>query len=114
MRKFIIVAALALLLPACAQVQKVESFLSAVTSTTVTQDDVDKARLSYDAVMLPAGARYRKLSLCLKGQTFLKNNCRAHSLTVKIQTLDMRVARGFDAVQAALDRGDKSALAIAY
>ena len=114
MKRFLIVAALALLLPACAQVQKAESFLSAVSSATVTQDDVDEARLSYDAVMLSAGARYRKLPLCLKGQTFLKDHCRTHSLTVKLQTLDKKVERSFDAVQGALDRGDKSALSIAY
>lgn len=80
----------------------------AVFGFTITQNQLDVARSSYDAVVLAPAARYRQLRLCAKNETFIINQCRTHSLAATLQAADKDVAVGFAQVQSNITSGNNS------
>ena len=114
MKRFLIVAALAIGLGACAQLQSLQDTLSIASNVTITQNEIDTVRSSYDAGFLAPAAHYRSLPLCLKGQTFIKNQCRTHKLTMRLQAADNAVFNAFNDVQAMITSGDNSGVSAAF
>jgi len=115
MKRIILAAALALGLAGCGpQLQQLGSFVSSAAGFTATQQDLDAAILGYNAAFLAPAANYRKLPLCAKGQTFLKDHCRTHRLTVRLQQADNAVKAAFDDVQNAIDQHNNAGIAAAY
>lgn len=114
MRKFLAIALMALTLAGCQVGGDLQKFvgaavggLSAVVSYEVTQAQLDGARGGYNVAFLTPAAKYRKLTLCRTGQTFLRNGCAQRSHIVALQAADQEIAPVFDRLQGALDRGDK-------
>lgn len=99
------------LLAGCAGIT---NLYNAATSATITQSTLDAARTSYDGTVLSPSSHYRDLPLCMKGQTFVANQCRTHSLTVKLQKSDSDVEAAFNGVQAQISSGNTTGIAAAY
>lgn len=106
----IAIALLAISLGGCAQLQKLES----LATTTISQDQVDEARNSYDAVVLAPLHRYALLPRCRASQTFLVNNCHDAAWLKQMRNVDQTVGRDFDAVQSAMVAGNVSAIQTAW
>lgn len=107
MKKLALIAALALSLAGCAATNAALGF-------TVTQTELDAARNSYDGLFLAPAAHYRSLPLCLSSQTLVRNQCRDHAITVKLQAADADVAAQFDVVQAMISSGNNTGIVGAY
>ncbi len=116
MRKFlaIAVAVMALSLGGCQGSADLQKFAGALTgalgaavSYEVTQDQLDTARTGYNVAFLTPAAKYRRVTLCRTGQTFLRNGCAQRSHIVALQAADQEIAPAFDRLQGALTRGDK-------
>lgn len=107
MRKIALVIVIALSVSGCATTQAIFGF-------NVTQGQLDVARSSYNGLFLAPAARYRGLPLCKAGQTFLRNQCRLHWLTVKLQLADREVEKDFNQVQDMIDTGNSSGAVAAF
>ena len=114
MKRIFLVLTLALGLASCAQLQSLQDTLSIASNVTITQNEIDAVRSGYDAGFLAPAAHYRSLPLCLKGQTFIKNQCRTHKLTVRLQAADDAVFNAFNDVQAMITSGNNSGASAAF
>lgn len=103
MKRFLVVALVALSLGAC-------STIKAVTGATVTQTQVDVTRSAYNGGFLAGLHRYALLPRCLAGQTFLRNQCHDPATLRKLRAVDKTVEQNFGAVQANISVGNDSAL----
>ncbi len=107
MKKTILV--LCLLLAGCAN-QK----LTAVTTATVTQDQVDAARSGYNGAFLAPLHRYALLPKCLSGQDFIHDNCHDAASLIKLRSVDKQVAQDFADLQALMRSGNVNAISAAW
>lgn len=109
--RFIFALVLAINVAGCsAAAQRLES----IAGLTITQDQVDEARNSYDAAVLAPMHRYALLPRCKVGQTFIQNNCHDAALLKQLRNVDQTVGRDFAAVQAAMKDGSVNALRTAW
>jgi len=110
MRKLLVLA-VALSLGGCAAaVQRLE----ALSGASITQDQVDEARNSYDAVVLAPMRRYALLPRCKLGQTFVLDNCHDAKFLKQMRNIDSTVEINFGRVQSAMVNGNVSALQTAW
>lgn len=102
-------AIVALPLGACQTVGDVAEKISAVAGYTVTQNQIDAVRQSYNATYLAPAANYRELPKCVAGTSFnlLTNRCRDNDIVRQLQAADQTILAKFTKLQTALDSGDK-------
>lgn len=114
MKKLLIITFTALALTGCAVNGTISDIASAVQSFTITQNQVDFLRNSYNAAFLAPAARYRQLPRCQVSQTFVKDQCRDPNIVRQLQAIDKTVKVNFDTVQGLLDTGDNKGLSAAW
>lgn len=109
------VAFLAFPLGGCQTIEFADK-ISAVAGYTVTQQQVDGLRASYNAAYLAPAANYRELKKCAPGTSFnvLTNRCRDNDIVRQLQSADQAIYNGFNKLQAAIDSGNKPNAVSAY
>jgi hypothetical protein len=100
----------------CITLDDLKTGISSALNFSITQEQVDAARLGYDTAFLAPAAAYTAPSrpLCLTGQTWLKNGCKQRSHVIALQAADKDVEKAFNDLQDALNRGDKLGIQATY
>lgn len=89
--------------------------ISAASGYTITQNELDGARNSYDGTFLATLKSYAVLPRCLKGTGFsLTNRCHDRTLLKKMRNADSAVATAFNSTQDQLTSGNNSGALAAY
>ncbi len=84
----------------------VGTVIGAVANAKITQEQLDAARATYQAVFLVPAATYRRLPLCARDvRTSLRNQCAQRSVVLKIQQVTLTVRASFDRMQSLVDQG---------
>jgi uncharacterized protein YceK len=108
MRKFLILAALAIGLSGC-------TTISAVQGYAITQGQVDAARNTYDGTALATLKSYAGLPRCARGTAFsLTNRCHDAALLKKMRNADAAVSVAFNSTQDQITSGNSSGAVAAY
>lgn len=88
------------------------SFLS---TTSITQDQIDVLRESYDTAFLIPATNYRALGICAKGvSATIAKPCADRAVVIKLQAADNAIEQDFNSVQALVTAGDASNAQLAY
>lgn len=121
MRFFRVLAAFAVIavaapLGACDTIDNLAAKASAVAGYTVTQNQIDSVRATYNAAYLAPAANYRELPKCAPGTSFnlLTNRCRDNAIVRQLQAADRTISEKFTALQAQLDAGNANGSVSAY
>lgn len=118
LRHLAVAAALALTVPlgACDTIDELAAKASAVAGYTVTQNQIDTVRASYNGAYLAPAANYRELPKCAPGTSFnlLTNRCRDNGIVRQLQAADRTISEKFTALQAQLDAGNGKGSVSAY
>jgi len=115
--KKIVVIVLALTLSGCATQfgTRIADTISAVSNFSVTQGQLDTARLTYNGAVLAPLRRYALLPRCKTGQSISINlPCHDRALLKKLRSTDKIIAAGFYDTQIKIDIGDNSGAVLAY
>jgi len=110
------VIALAAPLGACDTIDNLAAKASAVAGYTVTQNQIDSVRATYNGAYLAPAANYRELPKCAPGTSFniLTNRCRDNAIVRQLQAADRTISEKFTALQAQLDAGNGKGSVSAY
>lgn len=110
MKRILIAAFLAFSLIGCAGT-RVGDAISVVSSFSVSQNQVDALRSSYNAAFLVPAAHYRQLPRCTTGGSAV---CRKPNLVRQLQAIDRAVLANFTNVQLMIDSGQSQGLSAAW
>ena len=89
--------------------------LEAGANFTITQNELDATRTSYDAAFLTPAAHYRQLGFCAPNTpATLAKPCADPAVVAKLRAADKAVAADFTTVQNMINAGQNSGLQAAY
>lgn len=113
MKKLIAVTLVALSLTGCAGTRvgdTINDAINTVQGLTITQNQIDGLRNSYNAAFLAPAASYRQLPRCSTGA----KPCRDPNIVRQLQAIDKSILQNFNAVQNLIDTGNNSGLSAAW
>lgn len=106
---------LATSLGGCGTVATISDQVSAATSFTVTQNELDASVAAYDAAVLTPAANYRNLGFCATGTVAtLAKPCADRTIVAKFIAADAAVLKEKKAIQAMITAGNATGLSAAY
>jgi hypothetical protein len=118
MKRFKFAAAVMLMavsLAGCAVYDNIKTGLSAAAGFTVTQNQVDAARSTYDGTVLVPLAKYASFPRCAPGKPIsLTNLCHDSALLKQIRDGDKVAGAAFDKVQDMITSGNNSGATAAW
>ena len=99
----------------CQSMQNLEQAFSAASNFTVTQNELDAARNTYDGTALATLHSYAALPRCPKGTAIsLHNTCHDRALLKTMRSADNDVTNAFNATQDQITSGNNAGAVAAY
>lgn len=99
----------------CANVPNPFAVISAASGYTLTQNQLDATRNSYDGTFLASLKAYSAMPRCSPGTSFsLNNRCHDKTLLKKMRNADAAVDVAFDSTQDQITSGTSNGAVAAY